>query len=147
MTIKLGDVQAALAIPEVKRAAEILAMISITTDSLCLDHLRAANVARLPHFKNGKGEPAHSEPDGSDWSLGEWVCAVTGELGEAANIIKKVKRGDITMNDAREALKREFADVICYMDLLAYRCGIDLSDAVRTKFNEFSDRVNSDIKL
>ena len=115
--------------------------------SLTLGHLRIANITRLPVFKNGKGESAHSQPDGSDWSLGDWMCAVTGELGESANIIKKVQRGDITMDDAREALKREFADVICYMDLLAYRCDIDLSDAVRTKFNEVSDRINCDIKL
>ena len=30
--------------------------------------LRRASLARLPKFKNLKGDPAHLEPDGSDWS-------------------------------------------------------------------------------
>ena len=65
--------------------------------------LRAANVARLPRFKNRKGEPAHSQPDGSDWALSTWSNAVLGELGELANLIKKVERGDLTLDEARAA--------------------------------------------
>ena len=60
------------------------------TDGLTFNALRGANRARLPQFKNGKGEPAHSKPDGSDWCLAQWCNAVTGELGEAANLIKKI---------------------------------------------------------
>lgn len=66
--------------------------MSYLTDGLTFNTLRGANLARLPQFKNAKGEPAHSQPDGSDWVLAQWCNAVTGELGEAANIIKKVDR-------------------------------------------------------
>ena len=34
-----------------------------------------------------------------------------------------------------------------YADLLSHRLGIDLSDAVRQKFDEVSGRVGSNIKL
>ncbi len=110
-----------------------------------LNVLRAANLIRLPQFKNAKGDPAHSKPDGSDWSLGEWSNAVMGELGEAANIIKKVQRGDMTLDEARPALAKEFADVLTYLDLLAYQAGVNLSTATIDKFNEISRRVGADV--
>ena len=107
--------------------------------------LRAANIRRIPQFKNAKGEPAHSQPDGSDWSLAEWCNAVTGELGEAANLIKKVQRGDYTLDEARQDLADEFADIVTYLDILAMRAGVDLGEATRNKFNLVSARVGSDV--
>ena len=110
--------------------------------------LRTANEQRLPHFKNKHGEPAHSEPDGSDWSDAEWLQAVVGELGEYASIRKKVTRGDYTHEEAHSMMADELADVVCYLDILAYRLGVDLGEAVRSKFNQISDCVGcSDIKL
>lgn len=114
---------------------------------LTFNALRQANVARLPTFKNAKGEPAHSKPDGSDWCLAQWSNAVTGELGEAANLIKKVERGDLTLDEARPLLAKEFADVATYLDILAFRAGVDLGDAVLEKFNEVSARVGSPVRL
>jgi NTP pyrophosphatase (non-canonical NTP hydrolase) len=109
--------------------------------------LRAANLFRLPLFTNAKGEPAHTNPDGSDWTPGEWSNAVMGELGEAANLIKKVRRGDLTMEEARPALAKEFADAVTYLDILAYQCGVDLGDATRAKWDEVSERVGLDIRM
>jgi NTP pyrophosphatase (non-canonical NTP hydrolase) len=113
--------------------------------SLDLNILRMANIIRLPQFKNAKGDTAHSMPDGSDWSLGEWSNAVMGELGEAANIIKKVRRGDLTLDEARPELAKEFADVLTYLDILAYQAGVNLSTATIDKFNEISRRVYADV--
>lgn len=110
---------------------------------LNFDTLRQANLLRLPRFKNRRGEPAHSEPDGSDWALSAWSNATLGELGEAANLIKKIERGDMTLNDARQELAKELADVQIYLDLLAFRAGIDLGEATRLKFNEVSDRIGA----
>ena len=107
--------------------------------------LREANICRLPQFKNAKGEPAHSQPDGSDWSLAEWCNAVTGELGEAANLIKKVQRGDFTLEEARQRLADEFADIVIYLDILAMRAGVELGEAVRNKFNVVSTRVGANV--
>lgn len=114
---------------------------------LNLQVLRAANKARLPQFKNAKGQPAHSQPDGSDWSLAEWCNAVCGELGELANLIKKVQRGDITLEDARASIGKECADVLTYLDILAFRAGVDLGAVTVQKFNEVSRRVGSTVRI
>ena len=73
--------------------------------------------------------------------------AALGELGEAANILKKVRRGDLTIDNARDDVGRELADTVTYIFLLASRLDIDLGAAVVKKFNEVSDRVKSPIKL
>lgn len=117
------------------------------TDGLTFNVLREANIARLPQFKNAKGEAAHSKKDGSDWCLAQWCNAVTGELGEAANIIKKVDRGDLTLAEAKPLLAKEFADIVTYLDILAMRAGIDLGKATMEKFNEVSIRVGSNVRV
>lgn len=119
--------------------------------------LRSGNVARLPVFKNKKGEPAHSSPDGSDWTMLEWAGAAAGELGELANVVKKVRRGDLSLNDVilddgismrvSEWIAREAADVVCYLDILVFRAGEDLGHAVQEKFNHVSERVGCDIRI
>ena len=117
------------------------------TDGLTFNTLRGGNTARLPHFKNAKGLPARSKPDGSDWALSAWCNAVCGELGELANIIKKVERGDFSLEEAREKMAKEMADVVTYLDLLAFRAGINLGQSVMDKFNEISVRVGSPVRL
>lgn len=117
------------------------------TDGLTFNTLRSANVNRLPTFKNSKGEPAHSMPDGSDWSPAQWLQAVTGELGEYANLRKKYERGDIDEQEFRTEAKYELADIVTYLDILAFQLNIDLGSAVIEKFNFVSVRVGSPIKI
>lgn len=114
---------------------------------LTFAQLRAGNKARLPLFRDKWGRLAHSEPDGSDWSLGEWSNAVLGELGEAANIIKKIQRGDFTLEQARASLADEIADVQAYLDILAFRAGVDLGEATRDKWNRVSERIGCDLRI
>lgn len=117
------------------------------TKGLTFATLRGGNKARLPQFRNRRGELAHSKPDGSDWKLSAWCNAVLGELGEAANLIKKVERGDLTLDEARAELAKEFADVVTYLDILALQAGVDLGQATMDKFNEVSVRVGSTVRL
>lgn len=118
---------------------------------LSFSTLRAANIARLPLFKNSRGLPAHSRPDGSDWSLGEWMNAILGELGEAANLVKKVKRGDMPLEAARSELAKELADVVTYADITAMRMDIafnfypDFATMRSTKSDFYA--VNFDLSL
>jgi len=109
--------------------------------SLSFAVLRAANLQRLPLFKNAKGERAHASEDGSDWTRSDWLEATLGELGEYANDSKKFRRGDINEVEFKERARKELADVVVYLDILAYRLGIQLGDAVREKFNAVSNRV------
>lgn len=117
------------------------------TDGLTFNVLRGANIHRLPTFKNSKGEPAHSEPDGSDWSPAQWCQAVLGELGEYANIRKKYERGDISEEEFKQMAGKELADVVTYLDILAFRLDINLGQAVMDKFNEVSIRVGSPVRI
>ena len=82
------------------------------------------------------------------WSLSDWITATTGELGEAANIAKKLNRvrdgipgNSQTEAELRDALREEIADVFIYLDLLAQSQGFSLADAVREKFNKTSLRI------
>ncbi len=86
------------------------------------------------------------------WSLSDWMTAVTGELGEAANIAKKLNRvrdgipgNRETEAELRFALREEIADVFIYLDLLAQSQGFALEDAVREKFNKTSRKIGSPI--
>lgn len=125
--------------------------MSYMTDGLTFNVLRDANLMRLPEFKDAKGRLSHPEKKGEkpghDWALSKWSNAVLGELGEAANIIKKIERGDFTLEDGRAALGKELADVQIYLDLLANRAGVDLGRATIEKFNEVSKRVGSRIGI
>lgn len=117
------------------------------TNGLSFRTLRAANLQRLPQFRDAQGRLAHSEKDGSDWSPAEWLQATVGELGELANVLKKVRRGDYTLEEALPEIRKEFADVAIYLDIFSAQFGFDLGDAIRDKFNEVSDRVGAPVYI
>ncbi|PZU15606.1 MAG: hypothetical protein DI589_27730, partial [Shinella sp.] len=73
------------------------------------------------------------------------------ELGELANLEKKIRRGDFDMDDPAVHAKvqgdvaREFADIVTYLDIYAMQRGVDLGEATRVKFNEVSRRVKANV--
>jgi NTP pyrophosphatase (non-canonical NTP hydrolase) len=101
------------------------------SNGLSFRTLRGANVARQDSYG------AH----GIGWSLTDWMCALAGEVGEAANLVKKIRREDFTLEEARDELAKELADVVTYLDLLANAAGIDLGRAVEEKWNEVAERI------
>lgn len=119
----------------------------VAGDGLTFNALRRANIARLPLFKNKYGEPAHSKADGSDWSDAQWLEAIVGEIGEYANEHKKFMRGDLTHEEFMERAASELADVVTYLDILAFRLGINLGEATKWKWNEVSKRVKCNLRL
>ena len=101
--------------------------------------LRAANLSRCARW--------HSRGL-SEWSLSDWFTATMGELGEAANIAKKLNRerdgiagNTQTADELRAELADEIADVAIYLDILAASEGIDLAEAIARKFNKTSEKV------
>lgn len=89
-----------------------------------------------------------------EWSLADWLVAVGGELGEAMNVAKKIRRIEdniVTQDHDHGALKlafaEELADVFCYLTLVAERASVDLNAAVTAKFNLVSDRYGFPEKL
>lgn len=82
------------------------------------------------------------------WSLSDWFTATMGELGEAANIAKKLNRvrdgipGNSELPDElQNKLADEIADTFIYLDLLAQSEGINLADAVAAKFDKTSLKI------
>lgn len=96
-------------------------------------------------------------PDGfnhklGSWSLSDWFTATLGELGEAANVAKKLNRvrdgipgNKETEAELRSKLARELADTFIYLDLLCQAAGIDLPEAVVQTFNAKSAQIGSGI--
>lgn len=82
------------------------------------------------------------------WSTSDWFTAVMGELGEAANIAKKLNRvrdgipGNTEKpSELRQALARELADTFIYLDLLAQSLGFEFSDVVPQVFDAKSAKI------
>lgn len=84
------------------------------------------------------------------WSLSDWLTATAGELGEAANVIKKLNRirDDLPGNSSEDDIKKlkhdlamELADTYIYLDLLAQAADIDLPNAIKNKFDIVSERI------
>lgn len=103
---------------------------------LTFSALSAVNVARVRRW--------HPGFPNDEWTGGDWAAAMCGEAGEAANVVKKLrrvetgKRGRLTEAEAAPLvakLAHELADTVIYLDLLAAYYGVDLGYAVREKFN------------
>jgi len=83
-------------------------------------------------------------PQFHHWESLDWSNALAGAVGELRNVIKKEKRDG--KNHSID-IGKKLADIILYADLLASDLGINLDIAIRSKFNEVSDKIHSDIKL
>lgn len=111
---------------------------------LTFDEVTAVNLARCNRWhKNGI----------SDWSVSDWAVAMAGEAGEVCNAVKKLRRVEdeianisdegrllATKGDAIAKIGEEIADAFLYLNLLACRLGLSLSDEVVRKFNRTSER-------
>lgn len=114
--------------------------IEIPVGNLPLTFLEvtAVNAARC--------EVWHAEME--PWSLADWSNAAAGEMGEACNVVKKIRRQETGMRGAvdpemdvlKEKLADEIADTFLYLDLLATHAGVNLAEAIARKFNAVSDR-------
>lgn len=84
----------------------------------------------------------------SSWSLSDWMTALTGEVGEAANVIKKLNRyrdgipgNTKSEEELRADLADELADAAIYLDLIAQAAGFDLNTIIEAKFDKTSAKI------
>lgn len=82
------------------------------------------------------------------WSTSDWFLAMVGELGEAANVAKKLNRvrdgipgNRETPEELQAKLRRELADAFVYMDLAAQSLGFNIGEAARDVFNAKSVEI------
>lgn len=81
------------------------------------------------------------------WIGSDWSNALAGEVGEACNVVKKLRRletgargrqSELERDGLLDALALEMADSYLYWDLLGHHFDIDLPLAIQTKFNRTS---------
>lgn len=82
------------------------------------------------------------------WTTLEIAGELAGEVGELANICKKLRRSEmgvpgnkVSDDELREQARGEIADVFIVLMLTASKLGIDLEDAVRETFNRKSEQM------
>lgn len=76
-----------------------------------------------------------------EWGVSEIALAIAGEAGELCNIVKKINRGDFTLDEKRLEVLKEAADTITYCDKLITKLGARTDEVLRQKFNEVNERV------
>jgi len=91
------------------------------------------------------------------WSEAEWTNAILGELGEAANLTKKLLRhrdgvaGNVKPEDQdvdylRRQAAHEIIDAMIYADLTIQRLGFNTAELLKGVFNRKSDQLGCSIK-
>ena len=103
-------------------------------------------------FQSGNIERCRKAfPMCDDWTLNDWAVALSGEVGEMCNLLKKDRRGLATdepydldgpyHESARQNVLSELADIITYADLMMSQLSADTGWEVLSKFNEVSGRI------
>lgn len=91
----------------------------------------------------------------NDWTLADWLTATCGELGELANVVKKMKRYEQNIQSNNNILPADFAlklseeigGTFLYLDLFTQRAGLQLIDVIPYEFNRVSTREKFSIFL
>lgn len=107
---------------------------------LSFDDLAQVNRKRVERWHPGFPHDA--------WTGADWSNAMQGEAGEAGNVVKKLRRRELGVQDAVNIpedelmgkLAIEIGDTAVYLDLLAQYYGLQLEDCVRFTFNRVSIR-------
>lgn len=68
------------------------------------------------------------------------TVALAGELGEFANIVKKIARGDFDINEKRKDISEEVADIFAYILKISYQLDIDLEQIYLDKMKKNKER-------
>ena len=69
------------------------------------------------------------------------VMGLAGEVGELANKVKKILRGDSTLEEMRAALIAELGDVLWYVGAVAFELGISLGKVAWLNAEKLRDRI------
>src|SRR5688572_3436359 len=81
-------------------------------------------------------------PEGGTGSLIaiNYVCLGLGEASEAQGKLKKVWRGDVSLDEQKEVILDEAGDTLWYITRLAIECGIGLEELMRRNAAKVLDR-------
>ena len=68
------------------------------------------------------------------------MISLFGEVGEAANIIKKIVRGDYSLEEKYPELSEEIIDIFIYLIKLSYQLDIDIEKEYMSKMAKNKER-------
>lgn len=68
------------------------------------------------------------------------LIAFAGEFGEVSNIVKKVVRGDYSLDEKRDEISEEIADMFAYLIKLSYQLNIDLEATYINKIRKNQEK-------
>ena len=68
------------------------------------------------------------------------LISLFGEIGETANIVKKVIRGDFNLVDVKDEISEEIADIFIYLMKLCNQLNIDLEGSYLKKLSKNKNR-------
>lgn len=119
-----------------------------------------------------RARTAEWDGSGDTWTLSDWFMALGGEVGEAMNVAKKMRRVETKLAELRSYMKPhesahihqeaelieqhktlraqladELADVMAYLDIVAWKANIPWPKAIIDKFNAVSDREGLDYHI
>lgn len=115
------------------------------------DHRTFARVGEINRERALQWHPGGLE----EWSPAEWGNAAAGEMGELCNVLKKMLRLELGIQQANgltedqltEMAAQEIGDTYLYLDLIAQRLGLDMYSCVRDTFNRVSKREGFEQEL
>lgn len=68
------------------------------------------------------------------------IVSLIGEVGEVANVVKKIVRGDFKLEEKKPDIEEELADVFIYLLKFSYQLNIDLESAYVKKMGKNRER-------
>jgi NTP pyrophosphatase (non-canonical NTP hydrolase) len=106
---------------------------------LTIQEVVEQSVARRDRWHHAGTEP---------WTGADWSNAMCGEAGEAANVVKKLRRHETRTTTPKDPdwdilldnLGEELADTFLYLILVADHYGIELDPYIVKKFNLVSEQ-------
>ena len=93
------------------------------------------------HFSNGNWAE-HITENNSD-KLEHLLVCLMGEVGETANIVKKITRGDVSFNQKFSELAEEITDIFIYTIKLIYQLDINIEEEYIAKMARNEERFKS----
>lgn len=92
----------------------------------------------LIEFTESAGRDSEQWFPGRSHDLVHHTLGLCGEVGEFANIVKKIDRGTVTFTEARGELIEELSDALVYFLTTAHSVGLNLlkSYVVKRAYNE-----------
>ncbi len=79
------------------------------------------------------------------WNYEYPVLGLCGEAGEVANVVKKLRRDDLSLVDVRERVKAEASDTLWYLAAVCTAFNIDMNELAEYNLAKLTDRKARDV--